>query len=127
MFDNVVQDVRAHVESVVSAKMGELEERFSKLLSWCAETCVRAESDALKVFLAGVETRFREEHGVLIDAINAHTAATNKQTALLEALCGEVKAMSEKVGALCSHTGRLGLTEGEVSAISKSVQCVANK
>ena len=128
MFDNVVQDVRAHVESVVSAKVVELEERLSKLLSECAkEASVRDESDALKVLLAGVETRFREEHTALIDAINALAAATNAQTALLSALCGDLKVMSEKVDSLCSHTGRLGNIERDVAAISKAVQGVAKK
>ena len=126
MLDDVVQDVRAHVESVVSAKMGELEERLSKLLSGCAtEASVRAESDTLKVLLAGIETRFLEDHEALVDAINAHTAATTAQTALLGALCGDVKAMDEKLDVLCSHTGRLGHIEGDVAAISKSVQGVA--
>ena len=127
MFDDEVQDVRAHVESVVSAKMGELKERLSMLLSGCAkEECVRDEADALKVLLAGIETRFREEHTALVDAINAHTAATNAQTALLEALCDEVKTMSEKVDVLCSHTGRLGHIERDVAAIAETVQGVAN-
>ena len=75
MSDGVVQDVRAHVEAVVSAKMGELEDRLSGLLSGCAtEASVRDESDALKVLLAGVETRFREEHRVLVGAINEQNA-----------------------------------------------------
>ena len=99
MFDDVVQDVRAHVESVVSAKMGDLEGRLFKFLSGCAtDASVRDGSDALKVLLAGVETQFLEEHMVLVDTINAHTAATNAQTALLEAVCGEVKAINEKIG-----------------------------
>ena len=127
MFDDAVQDVRAHAEAVVSAKMGELEERLSKLLSGCAtEASVRDEADALKVLLAGVETRFREEHAALVDAINAHTEATNAQTALLEAMWGEVKTANEKVDVLCSHTGRLGNIEGDVAAIAKSIQVVAN-
>ena len=127
MFDNVVQDVRAHVEGVVSAKMGELEGRLSMLLSVCAkEASVRDGSDALKVLLAGVEMRFREEHTALVEAINAHTEATNAQTALLEAVCGDVKVMSEKVDVLCSHTGRLGNIEGDVAAIAGSVQGIAN-
>ena len=89
MLDDVVQDVRAHVESVVSAKMGELEERLSKLLSARAkETCVREEADAPKVLLAGVETRSQEEHTALVDVIDEPTAATNAKTNLLEALCG---------------------------------------
>ena len=33
MFDDVVQDVRENVASVVSAKTGDVEERFSKRLS----------------------------------------------------------------------------------------------
>ena len=73
MFDDVVQDVRAHVETVVSAKVGELEERLYMLSSGCAkEARVKDESDALKVLLAGVETRFREEHAALVEAINVH-------------------------------------------------------
>ena len=105
MRDDVVQDGKAHVERVVSAKMGELEVRLSMLLSRCAnEASVRDEAAALKELLAGVETRFREEHTALVDAINAHTKATTAQTALLGALCCEVKTTSEKVDALCSHT-----------------------
>ena len=127
MFDDVVQDVRAHVESVVTAKVGELEERLSKLLSGCAkEGSFRGESDAVEVLLAGVETRFREEHATLVDAINAHTAATNAQTALLTTLCGDVKAMNENIDVLCSHTGRLGDIEGDVVSIAGSFQGVAN-
>ena len=127
MSDDVVQDVRARVETVVSAKMGEVEERLSKLLSGCAkEASVREEADALKVLLAGVETRFREEHAALVEAINAHTVATNAQTALLEAVCSEVKTMNNKVDGLCSHTERLGNIQGDVTAIAGSVQGVAN-
>ena len=57
------------------------------LLSGCAkEASVRDGSDALKVLLAGIEMWFREQHAVLIDAINAHTAATNAKTNPFEAL-----------------------------------------
>ena len=35
--------------------------------------------------------------------------------------------MSEKVDALCSHTGRLVNIEGDVAATAKSVQGVANR
>ena len=127
MFDDVVQDVRAHVESVVSAKMDELEERLSMLLSGCAkEASIMDESDALKALLAGGETRFREEHKALVDAINAHTQETNAQTALLETVCHEVKMMNEKVDILCSYMGRLGNIERDVAAIAKSVHGVAN-
>ena len=127
MFDDVVQDVRAHVESVVSAKMGDLEGRLFKFLSGCAtDASVRDGSDALKVLLAGVETQFLEEHMVLVDTINAHTAATNAQTALLGAVCDDVKTMDKKVDVLCSHTGRFGHIEGDVAAIAKSVQGVTN-
>ena len=123
MFDDVVQDVMTHVESVVSGKVGELDERLSMLLSGCAkEASVRDEVDALKVLLASVETRFREEHTALVEAINAHTAATKAQTTLLEALCGEVRTMNERVDALCSHTGRLGNIERDVASIAGSVQ-----
>ena len=123
-----MQNVRAHVESVVSAKVGELEERLSELLSGCATVAsVTDEADALKVLLAGVETRFLEEHTALVEAIGSHTAATNEQTALLEALCGDVKTMSEKIDGLCSHPGRLGNIEGDVAAISGTVQSVEKK
>ena len=92
MFDDVFQKHNAHCERVVSAKMGELEGRLSKLLSGCAkETCVRDESDVLVVFLSGVEARSREEHKALVEALNANTEATNAQTNLVEAVCGEVK------------------------------------
>ena len=118
-----MQDVRAHVEGVVSAKTDELEERLSKLLSGCAkEASVRDEADALKVLLAGVEMRFGEGQMALVEAINAHTAATNAQMILLEALCREVKTMNEKVDSLCSHAGRLGDVEGDVAPIAKTVQ-----
>ena len=83
-----MQDVRAHVETVVSAKMGVLEERIFGLLSGCAkDASVRDESDALKVLLAGVETRFQEEHAALVEATNEQKAVTNAQTALLEVVC----------------------------------------
>ena len=65
---------------------------------------MRDEADALKVFLAGVETRFRDEHTVLVQAINELKAMTKAQNVLLEALCAEVKTMREKIDALCSHT-----------------------
>ena len=123
--EQVYQDHNAHVESVITAEIVELNECLSKTLSRYETMCVRNESDALKVLLAGIETRFREEHTALFDVFNAHTAATTAQTALLEALCREVRAMSEKVDVLCSHTGRLGHIERDVSAISKAVQGVA--
>ena len=88
------------------------------------ETFVKAESYALEVLLAGVETRFREEHAVLVEAINEQRAMTKEQTALLEALCSEVKTTSEKVDSF-AHTGRLRNIEWDVAAIAKSVQGVA--
>ena len=127
MFDDVVQDVRAHVESVVSAKMGELEGRLSRRLSVCAnEASVRDGPDALKVPLAGIETRFREEHAALVEVLTEQKAMTKSQTAQPEVLCRDVKAMSEKVDVLCSHTGRLGIIKFDVAAIIRSVQGVAN-
>ena len=54
MLGDVCQEVRARIESVVTAKMGESNERLSKLLTGCAkEASVREEADALKVPLAG--------------------------------------------------------------------------
>ena len=83
------------------------------LLSGCAtETSVRDESDALKVLLAGVETRFLDEHTTLAEALNEQKAMTNAQRSLLEALWGEVKTMNEKVDVLCSHTDVLGTSRG---------------
>ena len=97
MFDDVVQDVRGHVETVVSTKTGKLEERLSKLLSGCAkEASVMDEADAVKVLLAGIESRFLEEHAALIEATNEQKAPPKEQTSLLEALWSEVKTTSEK-------------------------------
>ena len=77
MFDDVVQDVRVHVETVVSAKTGEPEERILALMCGCAtETYVREEADAMKDLLVGIETRFREEHAALVDATTAQMAVT---------------------------------------------------
>lgn len=48
-------------------------ERLSGCLSGCVtEKCVKTESDALRVLLAGVETRFREEHGACLCDQRAH-------------------------------------------------------
>ena len=66
--------------------------------------------------LAGIETRFREEHTAVVEAINVQKETTNGQTALLGALCSEVKRTSEKVGVLCSHTGLTGTIEQDVAA-----------
>ena len=74
MSDGVVQDVKAQVECVVSTKMDELKES-----------------------VAGIETRFQEEHTALVDAINANTAATKAQTILLETLCIEMKTMNSRM------------------------------
>ena len=123
MNDGIFHEDNAHCERVVSAKVGDLGGRLSELLSGCVtEACVKDESNALEVLLAGIETQFQEEHAALVDAINAHTAATNAQMILLEALCREVKTMNEKVDSLCSHAGRLGDVEGDVAPIAKTVQ-----
>ena len=59
--------------------MGELEGRLSMFLSSCVtDANVKDEADALKVLLAGVETRFREEHAALVGAINAQNAMTKE-------------------------------------------------
>ena len=111
-FDDVVQNVNVHVDRFVSAKVGELEDRLSKLLSGCAKmACVNDESDALKVLLAGNETRFREEHAAVVDANNGQKAVTNAQASLLTTLCADVKVMKETLDVLCSHTGHLGHIE----------------
>ena len=128
MSGDVVEDVKADVESVVSAKTDKLEGRVSELLSGCAkEASVREEADAVKALLAGVETRFREEHAVFVEAINAQTAATKAQTSLLEALCGEVKTMNGKMDVLCSHTARLENIEQDVATITNAFQAVEEK
>ena len=128
MFDDVVQDVRAHVEGFVSTTMGEVEEHLSGLLSGCAkETCVREESVVLKVLVAGAETLFREGHVAHVEAINEQKSMTNVQTSLPVALCGEVKVLNEKIDILCSHTERLGHIEWDVAAISSSVPSVEKK
>ena len=57
-------------KSFISTKKGELEGRVLGLLSVCAtKTCIKDESDALKGLLAGVETRCKEEHTVLVNAV----------------------------------------------------------
>ena len=128
MFGDIMEDYKAHVEKVVSTKMEELNERISGLLSACSkETSIKAESDAVKAQLAGIEMRFRQEHIALVEAINAHTASTDSQTRLLEELCNEVKLMNEKVDRLCSHAVRLENIEGDVSNISNGVKGVAEK
>ena len=67
MFDDITQDVKAHVEKIVSAKIDELNERVSGLLSCCAkESSVSMESDALKTLLSGIGMRFRDEPSVLV-------------------------------------------------------------
>ena len=125
MFGDVVQDARAHVENAVSAKMDEMGERLAGLVSGCAkEGSAREESDALKVLLAGIETRFREEHTVFVEAINAHTGATKQQTNLLEVLCSEMKAMNGKMDVICSHTGRLENVERDVATTANAVKTV---
>ena len=128
MFDDAVQDVKAHVESVVSAKVDELKERIAGLLSVCAkEASVREESDAVKVLLSTIEMRFREEHAALVEAISANTAATKAQTGLLEVLCNEMKAMNGKMDVLCSHTARLENIEQDVATITNAFQAVEEK
>ena len=62
---------------------------------------------------------------VLVDATHEQKA-TNVQTALLEALSRDVKAMDERIDVLCSHAGRLGHIQRDVAVILKSVQGVAN-
>ena len=128
MFDGDCQGNNKHVEREISTKTGELEGRVLRLLSVCAtETWVKDVSDALKVLLAGIETRFREVHAMLVEAFTEQKAMTNAQTVLFEALCGDVKAMSEKVAVLCSHTGRLGNIESDVTAIAGAVHAVENE
>ena len=125
MFDGDGQGNNKHVEHVISTKTEELEGCVLRLLSVCAtETWVKDESDALKVLLAGVETRFREEHAALVEAINEQNAMMNLQMNQLDALCSEVKTMSEMIDSLCSHTGRLGHVERDVPAIAGTVQTV---
>ena len=100
------------VETVVLAKVGELGGSVLQLLSsYAMEACVKDESDALKVLLAGNETRFREEHAAVVDANNGQKAVTNAQASLLTTLCADVKVMKEKLDVLCSHTGHLGHIE----------------
>ena len=123
-----MEDVKAHVERVVSTKMDELSGRVSVLLSVCSkETSIKAESNAAKVQFAEIEMRFNEEHMVLVEAINAHTVATDLQTRLLEGLCQEVKLMNEKVDRLCSHAVRLENIEEDFETIANAVQGVADK
>ena len=128
MSDDAVQDVKAHVDGVVSAKMDGLYEHISGLLSrYAKEADVKEESDALKTLLFGIEVRFREEHGALVEKINAHTVVTKDQTSLLDALFNEAKTSNEKVDRLCTHATRLEKIAGDVATISNAVQGVENK
>ena len=68
---------------------------------------------------------FHEEHGALVEAINAHTASTDSQTHLLEELCQEVKLMNEKANELCSHAVRLENIERDVSIIWDGAKGIA--
>ena len=67
-----MHDVSLHVECVVPPKVGKLERRVVGLLSVNVKKTCQGESDALKVLLAGIETRFREEPTVLVEAVNEH-------------------------------------------------------
>ena len=67
---------------------GELGECLSTLSRCVKDMCVKDESDAVEMLLVGVETRLQGEHAARVDATGAHTAATNAQMSLLEALCG---------------------------------------
>ena len=54
MFGDIIEDVKAHVEKVVTSKTEELNGRISGLLSVCSkETSIKALSDAVKAQLAG--------------------------------------------------------------------------
>ena len=128
MLDEVVEDVTARVERNVTARMDELKELLSRVLSCCAkETCVREESDTVKVLLSGIEMRFRAEHGALVEAINAHTLATKVHSSHLEVLCKEVQAMNEKKDVLCSHTAHLGDIDRDLKTIADTVKGVVNQ
>mgnify|MGYP004666785061 CR=1 FL=1 len=81
----------------------------------------------MKVPFEAVETRFREGHAALIEAINAHTAATNSQTRLLEELCNEVKLTNEKACRRCTQALRFENIAGEVAAFSNALKGVAEK
>ena len=75
----------------------ELKKLSSTLLSCCAkETSFSKESDALKILLARVEVRFPWVHTVLVEAINAHTAATNEDECV-EELWKEVRELHGNV------------------------------
>ena len=71
--------------------------------------------------------RFREEHVARVEAINAHAAATKAQTSLLDALFSEAKKLKQKVDRLCLHAARFEKIEGDVTAITNSVQDIDNK
>ena len=64
---------------------------------------------------------------MLVEAINAQTAATKAQTGLLETLCCEVKAMNAKMDVLCSHASRLETVERDVATIKNILQGVEDK
>ena len=81
----------------------------------------------MKVLLSGIEMRFRDGHGALVEAVNTHTVATNAQTSRLEALCKEVKPMKEKMDVLCSRTARHRDMERDFATISDCVDVVENK
>ena len=104
MIGDVVHDVSALVEGVVSARIGELETRIEALVS-------------------GV----REERALLVDAINAHAAATREQTGVLEAVRSGIDAVKERVDVLCSHAARLANVGSDVAAVSSAIQRVATK
>ena len=54
---------------LISAKVGDLEERLSMLLSSRAKEMCHGKADTLKVLLGGVETRFEDDHAALVDAM----------------------------------------------------------
>ena len=104
MFDDVIHDVKVHVENFVSATMGEL----------------------VKELLTGIEMRFQEEHVALVEAINAFTSAAKAQTTRLHTLCNDAHSINEKMDVLCSQTAALENINRDVATITNSVRGVEN-
>ena len=127
MFDDLVEGVKSHLEGVFSSKMDELVDHISELLSCCAkEMSIKSESDAVKILLSGIEMRFREEHGALIEAITEHTSSTKAQTSLLEALCNEARTINGKMDVICSLTARIEDIELNDATIANSIKGIKN-
>ena len=126
-------------ECVPPTETDELKTQLAMLVAECAtKESVKAELDAIRALVEGIETRLHDEHRRILDTLNLTATATQANTRCVGELCSAVKATNERLDGISSGVesvaravadvaGAVQTLSGTTAAVSTDVRQVATK